>query len=635
MSDKKTFTTGRLVAIAAVFAAIIFGCVNIVSAHLFRSARVDLTEQRLFSLSEGTKKMIANLQEPIRFRFFMSSGLTREAPQLAAFAGRVRSMLDAYVAGSNGKIILEVIDAKPYSEEEDRAVAFGVSPIRSSSGDRLFFGLAATNSTDGKATIGSFSPEREAFLEYDLTRLVSELGRRGKPVVALIDGMGLAGNPQMGQREQQSLTQMKQFFDVKPLQGDVEKLPENTRVLMVVQPQNLSDKTRYTIDQWAVSGGATLIFVDPNAENQLGPRGAPPPDTSSDLPKLFSAWGVGYDPKRAVADPNFALQTERMVDGRPAAMLNLPWLALRESGLRKDEAILAQLSAIVVTTAGSFEAKKDSVNLRPLLTATAEGGTLPTATTKDRSADLRNLLNQIEKDKGAPIIAARLKGEIESAFKGKPEGDVAGPDYVAKSTKPLNIILVGDADMLMDRNWVQRRNLLGTEVAQAFANNGDFVINAIEQMTGGAELADLRGRGVSWRPFERIQKMEAAANRRYAAKEQALQAKLKETEAKLGELGRGGEKGNNEVLTPQQMQTIEKFKTELLATREELRNTQFALRSDVDRLKSTITAINVAGVPILAGLVALFFAMRRTRRELPVKRSKSDADDKPDSDKTA
>jgi ABC-type uncharacterized transport system involved in gliding motility auxiliary subunit len=616
MTAKPTLTTGRMVLIGAVLAAVIFGCLNIVSAHVFRSARIDLTEQRLYSLSAGTKQLLGEITEPVRFRYFLSSGLTKEAPQLAAFSTRLRSMLDAYVAGSNGKIILEIIDPRPYSEEEDRAVAFGVSPIRSSTGDRMFFGLAATNSTDGRAVIGSFSPDREAFLEYDLTRMVSELGRRGKPVVAILDGLGLVGNPQMGQREQQTLTQMKQFFDVQIMARDADALPENTRVLMVVHPQNLDEKTLYAIDQWAVSGGATLVFVDPNAENQVAPRGAPPPEPSSNLPKLFSAWGVGFDPTMAVADPASALQTERVINGRQTQMLNLPWLALRNESLRKDEAILAQLSAIVVTTAGSFQTSKEGVSLRPLLVASPEAGKLPVAATRDRTTDLRTLLNTIEKVPQSLVIAGRLTGSLESAFSERPAESQHKGDHVAKGGKPANVILVADADMLMDRNWVQRRNVLGTEMAQAFANNGDFVINAIEQMTGGAALADLRGRGVSWRPFERIQRMELEANRQFRAKEQALQQRLKETEQKLSDLGRGGQ-GANEVLTPQQMQTIEKFRSELLATREELRATQFALRSDVDNLKSVITALNVAGVPILAGIIALGFAMRRSRRTPP------------------
>src|SRR6202521_1596178 len=235
----KSLRTGRIAAIAALLAAVVFVCINIVSAQLLRNARVDLTQQHLYSLSQGTRTLLAELKEPVRFRLFMLSGLTKQAPQLAAFAARVRSLLDSYVAAAQGNIILEVIDPRPFSEEEDRAVAFGIDGFSGTGGERLFFGLAATNSTTGRATIGVFAPDREAFLEYDLTRLVSELGGRGQPVVALLDGLGLAGNPAMRLPEQQVLVEMKQFFDVKPISGEVEKLPDETRVLMVVNPQNL------------------------------------------------------------------------------------------------------------------------------------------------------------------------------------------------------------------------------------------------------------------------------------------------------------------------------------------------------------------------------------------------------------
>src|SRR5580704_4039563 len=248
--------TGRIVIVAALLGAVVFVCVNIVSAKLFRNARVDLTQQHLYSLSQGTRALLGDLKEPVRFRMFMSSALTKQAPQLAAFAGRVRSLLDSYAAAANGNIILELIDPQPFSEEEDRAVAFGIDGFQGTTGERLFFGLAATNSTTGRSVIPAFSPDREAFLEYDLTRLVSDLGRRGKPVVALLDGIGLGGNPALRMPQQQVLVQMKQFFDVQPVpvSGDVEKLPEGTRVLMVVHPQDLSERTLYTIDQWVMAG---------------------------------------------------------------------------------------------------------------------------------------------------------------------------------------------------------------------------------------------------------------------------------------------------------------------------------------------------------------------------------------------
>src|SRR5712691_4605704 len=638
----KSSATGRIALIAALLGAVIFVCLNIVSAQVFRNARVDLTQQHLYSLSQGTRTMLGDLKEPVRFRLFMSSGLTKQAPQLAAFAARVRSLLDSYAAAAKGNIVLEVIDPRPFSEEEDRAVAFGIDGFTGTGGERLFFGLAATNSTTGRATIGVFAPDREAFLEYDLTRLVSELGRRGKPVVALLDGIGLAGNPMMRIPEQQVLLQMKQFFDVKPLSGDVEKLPDDTRVLMVVHPQDLGEKTLYTIDQWVMGGNATMVFVDPFAENQLGPRGMPSPNPTSNLEPLFKAWGVKFDTARAVGDPDYALQTERNVGGRPVASQNLPWMALRGEALARDEAILAQLSAVVMTTAGAFETTKDGVTLRPLVRASNAAVTLDAALAGDRTGDPRRLLVGLTKAPKPPILAARLTGTLDSAYpdglkKEEKKPDEANPDtakadeskkeeakavdnVLKKSVKPANVILVGDADMLMDRNWIQMHSLFGQQVAQAFANNGDFVVNAIEQMSGGAALSDLRGRGVSWRPFELIQRMEADADSRFRAKEQELTTQLKDTEQKLSQLPKAAE-GSNEVLTAEQAKTIEGFRTQLLAIRSQLRDVQFALRRDVDNLKNLVTALNVGVVPVTVGVIVIAFGMRRSRRPLPKKPS--------------
>ena len=644
---RKPLATGRIAVIAMLLAAVIFVCLNIISAQIFRDTRVDLTAQHLYSLSQGTRALLGELKEPVRFRLFMSSGLTKQAPQLAAFAGRVRSLLDSYAAAAKGNIILEVIDPRPFSEEEDRAVAFGIDGFTGVGGERLFFGLAATNSTTGRATIGVFAPDREAFLEYDLTRLVSELGRRGKPVVALLDGLGLAGNPMMRMPEQQVLAQMKQFFDVKPLSGEVEKLPDGTRVLMVVHPQDLSEKTLYTIDQWVMAGNATMIFVDPFAENQLGPRGMPSPNPTSNLEPLFKAWGVKFDPAQVVGDSTYALQTQRNVGGRPVVSQNLPWIALRGDALARDEAILAQLSAVVLTNAGSFETTKDGVTLRPLVRASNAAVTFDALIAGDRRQDPRRLMQEATKAPKPPILAARLTGLLDAAYPDTPKKEETKPDEakadaakpeaakadeskkgegkatdntLKKSAKPANLILVGDADMLMDRNWIQMQSVGGQQVAQSFANNGDFVINAIEQMSGGAALSDLRGRGVSWRPFEVIQRMEAEADSRFRVKERELNVQLVETEQKLSKLPKAAE-GSNEAVTAEQAKTIEGFRTQLLAIRSELRDVQFALRRDVDNLKNLVTALNVGVVPAAIGVIALAFGRRRSRRPLPKKPS--------------
>lgn len=637
-APRRALNPGRIAVVAALLGAVVFVCVNLVSAQTLRSARLDLTDQRLFSLSDGTRRLLGDLKEPVRFRLFMSSALTKQAPQLAAFAARVRSLLDAYVAAGKGNIVLEVIDPRPFSEDEDRAVAYGIEGFTGTGGERLFFGLAATDTTTGRGVIRAFTPDREAFLEYDLTRLVSELGRRGKPKVALLDGMMLGGNPMMRTPEQQTLAQMRQFFDIEPVLPGADKIPADARVLMVIHPQSLSERTLYAIDQWVLAGNPTLIFVDPLAENQVGPRGAPPPNQSSDLEPLFKAWGVKYDPARAVADPDNSLQTEREIGGRPVAVRNVPWIALRGEAFARDEAILNQLSAIIMTTAGAFESAKDGVTVRPLMKASANAVMFDAALAADRTGDPRRLVEGARPPKTPPVVAARLSGTLDSAFpdgppkerkpdeqKGdeqkpdaKPEEAKAAAESIKRSTKPINVILIGDADMLMDRNWIQQQSLFGRQMARAFANNGDFVINAIEQMAGGSALADLRGRGVSWRPFERIQRMEAEAERRYSAKEQELQQRLKETEQKLAQLPKAAE-GSKDVLSPEQLAAIEGFRGEMLRVRSDLRDVQFALRRDVDDLKSWVTVVNVGVVPVAVAVIALAIALRRPRRPLPGK----------------
>ena len=314
--------------------------------------------------------------------------------------------------------------------------------------------------------------------------------------------------------------------------------------------------------------------------------GMPPPtQTSSTLEPLFKAWGVKFDPAQVVGDSTYALQTQRNVGGRPVVSQNLPWIALRGDALARDEAILAQLSAIVLTNAGAFETTKDGVTLRPLLTASGNAVMIDAAVAGDRNADPRRLLVGHEADatsrrcwrpgcperSTAPIPmglrqrrpSRRGRRPRRTSRATKTEAAKRPTETLKRSVKPVNVILVGDADMLMDRNWIQQQTLFGQQIAQAFANNGDFVINAVEQMAGGAALSDLRGRGVSWRPFELIQRMEAEADQRYRAKEQQLTQELKDTEQKLAQMPRAAE-GSNDVLTPEQMKAIDGFRAQLL-----------------------------------------------------------------------
>ncbi len=608
----------RLIGSSIALTAALFVSVNIFASRALDGWRADVTESKVWTLSEGTDTLLSELDEPLHMRLYLSDGLTEAAPQLASYADRVRGMLASYADRADGQITLEVINPEPFSDAEDRAVGFGINRITlQGASEPMFFGLAATNSTDGRATIPVFSPDREAWLEYDLTRLVAELGQPVKPKVALIDGIGLAGNPMVGTPEQQSVAMLRELYDVEVLTGDVNAFPEGTKVVVVAHPQGLSEATLYALDQWVMGGGALMAFVDPHAETQMGPQGMPAQDAASDFAALFDGWGIAFDAQTAAADPTYALATTRRVGGRDTNMGNPAWLRLDAGALDQDTPALARLSAMVMTTAGSFGTAEDGPALAPLATLSDQAVLASASQAADQFGDPRDLMADGTAPETAPVVIARMSGTVASAFPdGKPEGSEWAAEHIAE-TASANVLLSGDADMLMDRNWIQQRNLFGAQIPQAFANNGDFFLNAAEQMAGGAALADLRGRAVDWRPLTRIDAMERAAEAQYRATEQALLDRISQTESALRDLAPDSDDGSA-LVSAEMVAEAENLRADLLAARAELRQVQYDLRRDVETLQAGVTTLNVGVVPFIAALIALFVALRRARRTVPV-----------------
>ncbi len=610
MNFLNQFSKNKLLKITILMSVICFFGINIISSNILKSFRFDMTSNNLFSLTEGTKNLISNLKEPIHLRLFMSSSIVELAPQLSNYANRVESILNAYENISNGKITLEIIDPKPFSDEEDRAVGMGVSAFGgSSSNDPMYFGLAATNSTTGQKNINVFSPDREPFLEYDVTRLIAELAQTKKPLIAILDKLGLEANSRVGKPEQQVLAQMKTLFDVQFLEDSQTELPKNTKVLMLINPKYLSDNTMFMIDQWILNGGSTLIFLDPYAETEMGLNpGMPALNPRSDLKKIINAWGIEFDNKKSIADPKFALRTVRNIKGRQVEVSNYPWIQVGNEGMNQKEAVLAQLSSIVLTNAGSFILKDKEISFEPLLTASQFAGMVDADKAGNPQEDPRKLLKDLKTSNEKIIISGWLRDNLNSAF---PEG-LKDKKGVTKSIKKSNVLLVGDSDMLMDRNWITKQNLVGQEIATAFANNGDFVLNVVENMIGGSVLSDLRGKGISWRPFLKIAELERKAEEKFLSKEEALAEKLGKMELKIQELTKNN-KSEKDVLSPETIKAIEGFKLEMMSTRAELRTVKFNLRSDVENLKSWIMFINIGLLPTLIAALALLIAIRKPK----------------------
>ena len=594
----------NLVKLSIFLSIIIFFCVNIIINNILGYSRIDFTENKLYSLSDGTKSLLENLKEPIHLRLFISSNLVKDVPQFSTYANRVETILKTYSNLSSGKITIETIDPKPFSDAEDRAVGMGINPFNATEmSDSLYFGLAATNSTNGQKNIPLFSPERETFLEYDLTSLISELSQTKKPVVSIIDNLGLSSDARIGKPEQQILKQMKEMFQVEMINESTNELNENTKVLMIIHPKFLSDETLYMIDQWVLDGGATLIFLDPYAETELSrQQGMPPMNPRSDLKKLLDTWGVKFDNKKAVLDSEFGFRIARKINGRDIQVTNYPWLNIRGDGLNRNDSSLSNLSTIVMTTAGSIEDTNKDPILEPIIRSSNKSGLGDAQKAGNPEGDPRDLLSNIKSENENYVLAGWIKGNLNSSFI---NSENKKDKQITKSKKTSNVLLVTDADMLMDRNWLTQRG--------AFANNGDFVLNVVEKMIGGNALSDLRGKSTSWRPFEKIIALEKVAEEKFLIEEQMLAKKLEGMEDKIRNLTQNNDK-NSDVLSPETIKAIDGFKAEMMATRSQLRNVKFDLRRDVELLKKWIISLNVAILPIMFAAASLIISLRRKRK---------------------
>jgi ABC-type uncharacterized transport system involved in gliding motility auxiliary subunit len=657
------FGSRRGVAVAVlVLIVLMVASANIVAAR-FLTSRLDLTAEHLYTLSQGTRNTLAKIDEPITLRFYYSTRLGDAVPSYGVYAQRVRELLDQYVAAAHGKIRLEVYNPQAFSDVEDRAVAFGLKGVPlDAQGEQVYFGLAATNSTDDQQVIAFFAPERERFLEYDLTKLVHELAFPKKTVIGLMTPLPLQGDMMAMMRGRPSepmavIEQLQQLDRVTPLASDIDTIPADIDVLMLVHPQKLSDKTLFAIDQFVLKGGKALIFVDPLSElqashpSQLTPPGSP---NSSNLERLFKSWGFEVPSNTVVGDRRNAQRVGVPVPGRGTRPLDyIAWLNLQAANLNRDDMITADLSHIMMASSGIIEPLEGAkTKIEPLITTSTDSTKIP-AEKLTGLPDVAGLLSQFKSDNKRYILAAHVTGPAETAFPDgppkppeptkpeaatKPEAtdpivsetaatklaeptpapaksaEAPAADWLKTSAQPINIVVVADTDMLDDRFWMQNQDFFGQRIAVPTANNGDFVANAVEVLAGGNDLVGLRSRGTSARPFQVVDRIERDAQERYSAEERALQQKLKDTQAKLADLTGKDQTNAPTTLSPEQTKTIEEFRGDILQTRRQLRNVQSALRSDIGRLKGVLEFLDIALIPIIVAAVAIILGIMRLKR---------------------
>ena len=618
------FGAGGLIALAVLFLAVVM-----LSNMSLRGVRLDLTQNKLYTLSKGTQQVLRELKEPVNLYYYFSrDAAAKQSPLVLPYATRVREFLEEVAARSGGKIHLQVIDPQPFSDDEDRAAESGLQPLQAGAGDALYFGLAGTNSTDGRSSIPDFRADREEFLEYDVAKLIQELGTPKKPVIGLMSSIGLQGqfNPVTGQMGEPwpIYTEIQQLFNLRTLTLDLDHIDKDVDVLMLVHPKQLPPKTLYAIDQFVLRGGRLLLLVDPNAGADLSGQDPSNPlagamaNHSSDLQPLLSTWGVDYDAGKVVGDLQLGLEVRTNAASPPIRHIGI--LGLRHKDVDSKDVVTASLESINLATVGSLAAHAGAkTTFEPLLLSSASAAPLP-AQRFNALVDPATLRDGFKSTGVRYAIAARITGPVESAYPAGPPGDqkpASGPPLVhlAKSTVPANIVVIADTDFLMDYLWVQSREILGQRVIQPFANNGDLIANILDNLSGSSALISIRGRASFSRPFERVEALRRRADDRLRSKALELQSELQQTERKLTELQSKRSDQTSIMLSPEQEAELKRFTAEKTRVRKELRETERGLDVDINRLDSWLKAINIAIAPLLvaaAGIVIL--TLRRRRR---------------------
>lgn len=603
--------------------------------------RVDLTQEKAFTLSAGTKAILKKLDTPVTLRFYctQSESATPETVYLKGYARKVEDLLTEYKQVAGGKIKIEKYDPQPDSDAEDSARLDGIEPKALAGTEGFYLGLAVKCADEVQA-IPFLEPNRERLLEYDLTRAIVRAETPEKPTIGLMSPLpvfGMPSNPmmqQMGQQGSQPWTlvnELKNDFNVKRVGMDVDKIDDDIKLLLVIAPKAITDKAQYAIDQFIMRGGKLVAFLDAQclADNrQQNQMMANMGGGGSSLDKLLKAWGIQFDTSKAVADLNYKLQLR----GRNGEPQDAPaWLALNSDAIDKDDVATAQLDNIWLPLSGAFTGTPVAGLKETVLLHSSKDSQLVDAMLANISGE--NIMKEFKPSGVNYNLAIRLTGKFKTAFpdgapqdkkddktdgekkdQKKPEDKKPGDSL--KETKSDNaVVLFGDADMLYDPFTMRRIDSPFGAMQMAMNANLNLAQNIIEQMTGDSNLIAVRSRATLIRPFTRVKEMEMAANEKFQSEIKRLEESAADSQRKINEMqAQKKDKDQRFILSPEQRTELEKLRKEEASTRKNLKQVQKNLRKEVVSLQTRIKWINILAVPLAVTVTGIVIAIVNRRK---------------------
>ncbi len=596
--------------------------------------RIDLTQGKLYTLSDGTHSVLAKLDAPVKIRLYFTQGDNNVPLPIKAYGRRVEDLLAEFAQAGRGKVLVEKFDPEPDSTAEDSATLDGIEAQVTPSGDRFYLGLSVSYA-DQKVAVPALAPDREPLLEYDLTRAVARATTTSKPVVGVMSALPVFGMPPSqftgGQpvEPQVFVSELRRDYTVKRVSLDAQKIDDDIKVLVVIHPRGIGDAAQYALDQFVMGGGKLIAFVDPNAYfDQMGQMGGMggAGGTPSSLDKLTKAWGVGFDPAKVVLDMRY------MTGAGPRSLPTL--LSLNDNAFDAGDITTARLGSLLMPFAGAFTGKPAEGLAQTVLMRTSTFSQLVdsfAAMTQGEAA-----VRSFQPSGTEYPLAIRLTGKFRTAF---PDGPPKAEDKGKSASRPDDkgkapakraeaqpavaglkesadnaVVLVADSDFINDGAAVQIQEIFGQRIVVPRNGNIAFAQALVDQFAGDAALIQLRGRASAARPFTVIRDMEAKAQQSYLGKIKELEANLAQTQEKLAALQKGRGQGAGAILSPEQQTELENFKKKAAETRLVLKDVRRELRADSEALQFWTKVLNIALMPLAVALAGIGLAVWRRRR---------------------
>jgi len=612
------------VGIAAV--ALILVGFNIITATFKK--RIDLTEEKAYTLSAGTKAILAKLDTPVKIRFYctQSEQSTPETVFLRDYASRVDDLLAEFKQAGGGKIVIEKLNPQPDSDAEDKARFDGIQQ-QALGGEPFYLGIAVSM-LDEKQTV-ELPPNRERLMEYDIDRAITRVATPTKPVIGVMSTLPIWGQPsnpmmqQMGQRGSEPwvvLNELKEDFDLKRVEPTAETISDDIKVMLVIHPKEISDKMQYALDQFVLRGGKLIAFLDPysvvDSRSSNPMMGGMSMGSSSNLEKLLKAWGLTFDTTKVVADTTLLME----LGGRNGEPTRQPtWLSLTKNEMDKDDITTSEIDNVWLPMAGAFSGTPAAGLKETVLFKSTKDSQLVEGMMASMGPE--QVLKDFKSSDKEQAMAVRLTGKFKTAFPDGAPGEKdtnaapAKAESLKESKTETTVVLVGDTDMLYDNFSVRTMDSPFGRMAMPMNANLNFAQNCVEQMSGDQNLIQVRSRAVRNRPFEVVKRKEAEANQRFQAEVSKLEAKLQETQQRLNELqSQKKDKSQRFIMSPEQEKELADFQKQEAEARKQLKEVRKELNKDIDSLKNNVKWINIMAMPVLVSLFGIGLAVVKSKK---------------------